>query len=173
VTEQEVSTVKIRRILNRAEEEVDRHTEPPHPRDRKHMPHGRTDRESLHEEQVAEAAQPVTASGPPHMTGGQWKGMVLGGLAGGLVGAVILLPFALIPFMDPASGRVLLVVIVGWLAGATAGAVFWGGRTPELEHETVDVDGRPSIGTTMRNPRTDRRGRSHGTGHDTGEADSG
>jgi hypothetical protein len=34
-----------------------------------------------------------------------------------------------------------------------------GGRQPELEGETVDADGRPSVGTTLRDPGTDARGR--------------
>lgn len=153
--------MRIRRLLNRAEEEVDRHTEPPHAEDRRHAARDSTDREALRDEQAAETARPVTSGGPPVMTSGQWKGTVLGGLLGGLVGALLLLPVALIPFMDPVAGRILLVVVVGWVAGATAGAVFWGGRTPELEHETMDVNGRPSIGTSMRDPRTDRRGRAH------------
>jgi hypothetical protein len=34
-----------------------------------------------------------------------------------------------------------------------------GGREPELEGETLDADGRPSIGTTLRDPHTDPRGR--------------
>lgn len=151
---------KIRKIIDRAEDELDHHTEPPHPGDRKYAPRGQgLDTATLREEQAAETAQPVTSAGPPHMTNAQWKGMVLGGLAGGVIGALLFLPVALIPFVDAVAIRVLLVAIIGWLAGATAGAVYWGGRTPELEGETIDVDGRPSIGTSLRDPHTDERGR--------------
>ena len=154
--------MKVPRILKRAEHELDRHTEPEHPGDRKHMEHGAGDDPStLREEQAAENAEPLVTGGPPFMTGGQWKGLVLGGLAGAVVGALLFLPVAFIPFLDAVGARIVLVLIIGGLAGATVGAVYWGGRTPELEHETVDVNGRPSIGTAMRDPGADRRGRHH------------
>jgi hypothetical protein len=37
--------------------------------------------------------------------------------------------------------------------------MYLGGREPELEGETLDADDRPSIGTTLRDPHTDARGR--------------
>lgn len=152
--------MKIRRVIDRAEAELDRHTEPPHPGDRKHVEKdGEGDVETLREEQAEESAEPLTKAGPPIMTSGQWQGMVLGGLAGGAIGLLVLLPVALIPFIESVGLRILTVAVVGWFAGATAGAVYWGGRTPELEGEMVDVDGRPSIGTSPRNHHTDRRGR--------------
>jgi len=55
--------------------------------------------------------------------------------------------------------RIVICVSVGALAGATAGAMYWGGRLPELERETVDADGRPSSGSSPRDPRHDDRGR--------------
>ena len=55
--------------------------------------------------------------------------------------------------------RIVVVVLAGALAGGTAGALYLGGREPELEGETLDADGRPSIGTTLRDPRRDDRGR--------------
>lgn len=151
---------RIRKVVDSAEGALDRHTEPAHPPGRKYAPpEGGDDPDALREEQAAETAQPVTAGGPPHMTNAQWKGMVLGGLAGGLIGALLFLPVALIPFIDAVIVRIVVVAIIGWLAGATAGAVYWGGRAPELEGETMDVNGRPSIGTTLRDPHTDERGR--------------
>lgn len=96
---------------------------------------------------------------------------MLGGLAGAVIGALLLLPLALVPFLDPTSTRVIVVMMVGGIAGATASAVYWGGRTPELEGETVDVDGRPSIGTTTRSPGTDDRGRPVRDGQDGHEDD--
>lgn len=158
--------IKLRRIVDRAEEELDRHTEPPYPGGRRHVPRAPgDDPEALREEQVAETAEPLVSSGPPHMTHGQFRGMVLGGLAGGAIGALVFLPVALVPFMASATARIVVVLIVGWLAGATAGAVYWGGRTPELEGETTDVNGRPSIGTTPRSRGTDERGRPDGERH--------
>lgn len=159
--------IKLRRIVGRAEEELDRHTDPPYPGGRRVVPREPGDaRETLREEQVAETAEPLASSGPPHMTHGQWRGMLFGGLAGGIIGALLFLPVALVPFMASAMARVLVVVIVGWLAGATAGAVYWGGRTPELEGEAVDVNGRPSIGTAPRSRGTDERGRPDSERHE-------
>jgi hypothetical protein len=72
---------------------------------------------------------------------------------------VLLLPVALIPFGFSLTGRLLMCGIIGALAGGTAGALYFGGRMPELEGETVDADGTPSVGTTPRDSRTDERGR--------------
>jgi len=148
------------RAVEAVEAELDRRTEPPRPGDRKFAGRGiGDDPEVLREEQATETAQTVTSAGPVLMTSGQWKGVVLGGLGGALLGAVVALPLAFIPFMDSVSARLVLVAVCGALAGAAAGAVLWGGRVPELEGETIDVDGRPSVGTTLRDPHTDERGR--------------
>lgn len=148
------------RIVGRVEPELDRRTEPPRPGDRKYGSRSNGhDISALRAEQSAETAETVTSGGPPHMTGGQWKGAVLGGVTGAVIGAVIMLPVAAIAFLDPLAVRILLVTVIGALAGATAGAVYWGGRLPELEGETTDVDGRPSVGTSLRDPHTDERGR--------------
>ena len=57
-------------------------------------------------------------------------------------------------------GAVLLVAaIIGAVGGGTVGALYWGGRLPELEGEMNDADNRPSVGTTLRDPNTDDRGR--------------
>ena len=142
-------------IVDRAEEAIDEHTEP---RGERKYATG-ADRASLRREQQDEAAQAWVGPGVPAMTDGQWRGLALGGLAGAIIGAVAFLPLALVPFTDPAGLRVLLVVVAGVLAGGTAGALYAGGREPELEGETVDADGRPSVGTTPRDPGTDTRGR--------------
>jgi hypothetical protein len=44
-------------------------------------------------------------------------------------------------------------------AGGVGGALYLAGPEPELEGETLDADDRPSIGTTLRDPHTDARGR--------------
>jgi hypothetical protein len=133
-------------IAEQAEEQLDRR-----------MP-GSPDGNTVADQQAQTRTGPLE-SGTVQMTRGQWRGMVLGGAVGALIGALIALPFAAIPFMDSVGARILLVVILGVLAGAAAGGVYWGGRTPELMGEVTDADGRPSIGTTLRDPHTDSRGR--------------
>jgi hypothetical protein len=147
-------------LVQQVEQELDEHTAPDRPGDRKYVARGEGDDAGvLRDEQRDEVAHGPAASGAPHMSTGQWQGMVLGGVLGALIGAVLLLPLALVPFLEPVGARVALVCLTGALAGAVAGGVYWGGRAPELEGETLDVDGRPSSGTTLRNPETDERGR--------------
>lgn len=57
----------------------------------------------LREEQASEAAEPVLNAGPEHMTSGQWHGMVIGGASGAVLGALLLLPLAFVPFHDSSS----------------------------------------------------------------------
>jgi hypothetical protein len=148
------------RLVEEIEHEIDSHTAPSHPGDRKYTAQGSGDSVPvLRDEQEDEVAHGPLASGAEHMTTGQWKGMLLGGAAGAVIGALLLLPLALVPFMDSGWARVGLVMLAGALAGMAAGGVYWGGRMPELEGETMDADGRPSSGTTLRDPGTDERGR--------------
>lgn len=147
-----------RHLARRAERTLDEHTEPDHGRQYT----DRVDEDQpgrLRDEQRDEAADVWVGPGVPGMTRGQARGLLFGAVVGGLVGLVVFLPLALIPFMEGAAARVLLVAIAGALAGGTAGALYMGGREPELEGETIDADGRPSIGTTLRDAHTDRRGR--------------
>ena len=61
--------------------------------------------------------------------------------------------------MDPTWLRILLVLVAGVLARpAPPVALYAGGAKPELEGETVDADGRPSV-RLLRDRRTDSRGR--------------
>ena len=76
------------------------------------------------------------------------------GVLGAVIGAVV----ALVLIESSTSARVL-VIVVGAMAGSAAGFVYWGGRTPELENETMTASGEPGIGTTPRNPDLDDRGR--------------
>ena len=133
-------------IVEQAEERIDRRLPTP--------PDGNTVAD-----QQAQTHRGPLESGTVQMTRGQWQGMVVAGAVGALIGALIALPFAAIPFMDSVGARILLLVILGALAGAAAGGVYGGGRGPELEGEVTDADGRPSIGTTLRDPHTDARGR--------------
>ena len=144
------------KMVRRAEEALDERTAPPSG-ERKYA--DGTDTSALRTEQRDEAADSWVGPGVPAMTDAQAKGFFVGSLAGGLIGAVVFLPLALIPFLDPVGWRILLVALAGAFAGGTAGALYMGGREPELEGETLDADGRPSIGTTLRDPHTDPRGR--------------
>jgi len=91
------------------------------------------------------------------MTKAQAKGLVLGSVIGALIGAVLLQPLALIHFGDWGPlWRVLVVGIVGAIAGATAGALYMGGHEPEIEGE-VDPTARTSPGPLR--PRRGDRGR--------------
>jgi hypothetical protein len=147
---------RVDEVVEHAEEVLDEHTEPP-PGQRKYA--AGSDPESLVAEQRDEAAQSWVGPGLPVMTDAQAKGLVFGALVGGLVGALVFLPLAFIPFIDSVGVRILVVALVGAFAGGTAGGLYMGGREPELEGETLDDDGRPSVGTTLRDPHTDRRGR--------------
>jgi hypothetical protein len=142
-------------IVERAEEAIDERAELRARQARA----GGTSRAALRRQQQDEAAGVRVGPGVPGMTGGMWRGLVGGALVGGALGATLFLPLALVPFMTPAWLRLLLVVVAGALAGGTAGALYAGGRVPELEGEAVDADGRPSVGTTPRDPHTDPRGR--------------
>jgi hypothetical protein len=143
-------------IVQRAEKALDEHTAPPSG-ERKYA--GGRDRGELRAEQQDEAAQSWVGPGMPVMTDAQAKGFAFGTLVGGAIGAVLFLPLALIPWFDPVIARIVVVAVAGALAGGTAGALYMGGREPELEGETLDADGRGSVGTTLRDSHTDTRGR--------------
>jgi hypothetical protein len=146
-------------FVERAEQRVDEHTEPAH--GQKYATHDGPLRDSELEQQQYDEMQDAWAGpGLPAMTDAQWKGGVLGSLVGGLIGAVLFLPFAFVSMGNLGAGwRILIVAIIGALAGGTAGALYLGGREPELEGEVMDADGRPADGTSNRDPHTDARGR--------------
>ncbi len=91
-------------------------------------------------------------------TEGQTHGAVLGSLGGALVGLLIGLAVGFLVF-DAGSPARWVAPLLATLAGSTAGFVYFGGRTPELENETMTAAGEPGIGTTPRDPGTDERGR--------------
>lgn len=117
------------------------------------------DTDALEGQQRQEASQAWAGPGLPASSDAQWKGLLIGSLVGGAIGLVLLLPVAFIPFGFSLTGRLLMCGIIGALAGGTAGALYFGGRMPELEGETVDADGGPSVGSSARDRRTDDRGR--------------
>jgi hypothetical protein len=144
----------------KTEEAVDEHTAPP-PGERKYA-HGEAAhtarRGVLRHEQQEEMAKSWYGLG--FMTNAQIKGGLIGAVAGGVIGVVLFLPLGLITWDGVAlSWRLGVAALCGALAGSTGLALYLGGREPELEGETQDVDDRPSIGTTLRDPHTDERGR--------------
>lgn len=119
-----------------------------------------SDRDALEGEQRREADEAWAGPGVPASTDAQGKGLLIGSLVGGAIGLVLFVPLAFISIGGLSlTGRLILCAAVGALMGGTVGALYMGGRQPELEGEAVDADGRPSVGTTPRDPDTDERGR--------------
>jgi hypothetical protein len=119
----------------------------------------RTELRAQQQREVGDPRGPVPLT-TPAASDAQSKGMVAGGLLGAVVGLVLVTPIGLIEWADVSlGGRLLVAAIVGVAAGAAVGAVYAGGRMPELEGEARDADGSPQIGSTPRDPHTDARGR--------------
>jgi len=77
----------------------------------------------------------------------QSVGLGMGMLIGGLVGAIVFLPVGFINFADIAVGwRLLIAALIGAIAGGTAGAVYWGGRAPEVSGEMPPESSGPRRG---------------------------
>ena len=144
----------------RGEEAIDEHTAPP-PGERKYAAGDEArsaDRGVLRHEQREEVAESWYGLG--FLTDAQVKGALIGAFVSGVCGALLFLLLALVTWDGVGWGwRLALAAVCGALAGSTALALYLGGREPELEGETQDVDDRPSIGTTLRDPHTDERGR--------------
>ena len=82
-------------------------------------------------------------------TRGQVQGARAGTTLGALIGAVVLLPLGLVPWAGVALGwRLLLAALCGALAGATAIAVYLGGREPERDGEAVGTEVTEGAGRT-------------------------
>ena len=147
-------------IIDEAEAAVDERTTP-RPGDREEAGGARAhtaDPRALRAEQQDEVARSWYGLGV--MTDAQVRGGLAGTLVGGLVGAVVFLPLGLFSWAGLALGsRLGIAALCGAVAGATAMAVYLGGREPELEGEVQDLDGRPSIGATRRDAHTDALGR--------------
>lgn len=147
-------------FVRNAEDKLDDTLSSEHPRRYADSDGPVSDPERLRGEQFREAEEVGGAPGVPVMTGPMWKGMMGGGVAGAVVGGVIAAPFAFIPTDYADFGiRLLVIVIVGIVAGATAGSIYFGGRAPELSGESVDNDNTPSAGSSLRDPNSDARGR--------------
>ncbi len=91
-------------------------------------------------------------------TEGQTRGAFFGSLAFGAVGLVLGVVVGLLLFDGDSPGRIVVPVMATLFAGVM-GFVYWGGRTPELENETMSTTGEPGISSTPRSPNTDDRGR--------------
>ncbi len=147
-------------VVRKAEGRIDQATDPAEQNKYAQQSNERGDAGALEAEQRGESDQVWGGPGVPASSDAQWKGLLMGSLVGGAIGLVVLLPLAFIPIAGLSLvGRLLICGIAGALAGGTAGAMYLGGRMPELEGETVDADGRPSVGTSPRDPRSDSRGR--------------
>ncbi len=139
----------------RAEEWLDEHTRPEGNR-----PKGLEDVEGapgpaeLRRQQQHEMAH--VGLGTPS----QFKGAVFGTVTGAVLGAVLIgiVGWFVLSGLDTGL-RIAIPLIVGAAAGSAAGFVYWGGRTPELENETMTAGGEAQIGSTPRDPGTDERGR--------------
>jgi hypothetical protein len=143
------------RVVDRVEDVVDTHTRPEHPRAYADTD-APADRAELRIEQRREADE---AFGP--VTRGQAHGVLVGGIVGAIVGAVLCWPLG---FISWGAGvglgwRMLTFAALGAFAFAVGFVVYLGGRTPELEGETVSGNNEPMDGTSPADPTTDARGR--------------
>jgi hypothetical protein len=153
---------KARRVVDRAEDLLDEHTRPEHPRKYATSDEPATVAD-LRDEQYRETERQWQAPGPiPVMTEAQGHGFWMGGIGGGLVGAALFWPVGFIGWGTVALGwRILVCAIIGAMAGAVIGAVYFAGRLPELEGETTGAHNQAEDGTTLADPGTDERGRTH------------
>ena len=149
--------------LQKIEAAADRATEPEHGRKYARQEVVRDDVVEAVREQQREMNGSWAGPGLGPMTDGQWKGLVFGALVGGALGLILLLPVGFLSWGGDLAvgGRLLIAGLAGALGGGTAGALYFGGRVPELEGETRDAAGRPDIGESARDPGTDGRGRRH------------
>ena len=151
---------KFRDAIDEAEERLDAAAQPEHPRRYAGSNSPETDPRALAAQTRREVDGVVGGPGLPFMSRPMWNGLVGGSLVGGAIGAIVLLPLAFIPMDDVAIWlRILVVAIIGAVAGGTAGALYWGGRTPELSGESLDADNTPSAGSSLADPHSDARGR--------------
>ena len=100
--------------------------------------------ESLRREQRDE-----TSRGSYAHTPGQAHGALLGGLVFGAIGLVIGVAIGLLAFDADSPARFVVPIVVAVFAG-WAGLVYWGGRGPEVEHETDTIYGEPQDGSSDR-----------------------
>lgn len=132
---------------------IDRHD------DRKYASEGETANvDDLRREMKRESNDAVGVPGAPVMTRSMGRGLLIGSIVGGALGAILFAPLGLIPVAGLDLGwRLFIAAGCGAVGGGTAGAHYFGGRLPEVEGEMVGPDGRPTIASSERN-RPDRGG---------------
>jgi hypothetical protein len=97
-------------------------------------------RTELRRQQRDEAAESWPGLGS--ITDAQMKGSIAGIVLGAVVGALIFLPFALLPWGGVGLGaRLAIAAVSGAVAGGVALAVYLGGREPEREREVAGTEG--------------------------------
>jgi len=86
------------------------------------------------------------------MTDAQGRGAMAGGLIGASVGLVLMVAVGLlVPIADlDLAVRLGIFGVVGLFGGAVVGAVYGGGRAPELEGEATDADVEVPVAASSR-----------------------
>jgi hypothetical protein len=109
-------------------------------------PHARREPtvDALRQEQREEASRTSYVHTP-----GQMHGALLGAIVFGAIGLLIGLAIGLLAFDADSPARFVVPIVVTVFAG-WAGLVYWGGRGPEVEHETDTIYGEPQDGTSDR-----------------------
>lgn len=150
-----------RGLRDAVEQRIDEGTASEHPRRYADSDRPTNDPQVLQHETRREIDGVVAGPGVPAMTGPMWKGLIIGSVLGGAIGAVLLAPLALLVDMGDVALWVRLLIVggIGAVGGGAAGAHYWGGRLPELSGESLDADNTPSAGSTLADPGTDARGR--------------
>ena len=100
--------------------------------------------DDLRQEQLDEAKGLTYAH-----TRGQVHGALFGALVFGAIGLVVGLAIGFLAFDAGSAARFVVPAVITVFA-AWAGLVYWGGRAPEVEHETTTISGEPQDGTSER-----------------------
>lgn len=150
-----------RQLRDAVEERIDEAAAPHHPRRYADSDAPTDDPGVLRHETLREIDGVVAGPGVPAMTEPMWKGLIIGSVIGGAIGAVLLAPLAIFVDMGGLAlwARLLIVGGIGAVGGGAAGAHYWGGRLPELSGESLDADNTPSAGSSLADPGTDAHGR--------------
>lgn len=93
--------------------------------------------------QISAAHREPTGRFPQSIgTDSQRTGLAGGAFLGAIVGAVVLVPFGFIDWGASVDTwvRFATAAVIGAIAGAAAGAVYWGGRLPELTGDSPGTD---------------------------------
>jgi hypothetical protein len=117
--------------------------------------------DALRADQQREYDQAIPGASVGVIAGSQAKGALMWGAIGAVSGAVIGALIGLVPFADLAVGaRVGLLAVIGAMAGSAAGAVYGGGRQPEVDGDLRDTSGD----VTVRARTTTAEGRAEAQG---------